>query len=359
MRFGYYLLNTYVPELDGDAPILYERWLEQIDAAEDLGFDSLWVTEHHFRLFGGMMPSPQMLLAAAAQRTRRLRLGSAVSLVPMHHPIRLAEDYAMLDLLSKGRLNFGAGRGMSVAEYGVFEKEWRNAQERLEEALTVIKLAWTEPVLEWHGPHYQYGGLTVRPKPSQQPHPPIYVPANKEPANFRMIARNGYNLMTLPWITGNEEQRTRIQWYLDELAASGRARAEHEVFVMYPIYVGESDAQAQKDAEDAWHRWRGFALEELSMDPGRASMLEQIKGKLSYSAMVGDNRGVFGGPDRCIEHLRCIRDIVGPDHIGLCFHFGGLSQAQVLGSMERFSRYVRPEIEAKPRDQQHGAHTEH
>ena len=90
MKFGYYILNSYLPELDGSATTLYSRWLEQIDAAEELGFDSLWVTEHHFRLFGGMMPNPQILLAAAAQRTQQLRLGSSVSLVPMHHPIRIA-----------------------------------------------------------------------------------------------------------------------------------------------------------------------------------------------------------------------------------------------------------------------------
>jgi alkanesulfonate monooxygenase SsuD/methylene tetrahydromethanopterin reductase-like flavin-dependent oxidoreductase (luciferase family) len=262
----------------------------------------------------------------------------------MHHPIRLAEDYAMLDLLSGGRVNFGAGRGMSVAEYGVFEKEWANAQERLEEALTVIRLAWTEPTLEWEGAHYRYHGFTVRPKPSQRPHPPIYVPANKEPANFRMIARNGYNLMTLPWITGNAEQRTRIEWYLDELTASGHAREDHEVFVMYPVYVGDSDAGARQDVEDPWHRWREFALEELRMDPSRAAMLEQIKGRLSYEAMVEEHRGVFGGPASCVDHLRHIREVVGPDHVGLCFHFGGLSQAKVLGSMERFSRYVKPEL---------------
>jgi alkanesulfonate monooxygenase SsuD/methylene tetrahydromethanopterin reductase-like flavin-dependent oxidoreductase (luciferase family) len=111
VKFGYYLLNTYVPDLDGASPELYAHWLEQIDAAENLGFDSLWVTEHHFRLFGGMIPNPQMLLGAAAQRTRRLRLGTSVSLLPMHHPLRIAEDFAVLDLLSDGRVNFGAGRG--------------------------------------------------------------------------------------------------------------------------------------------------------------------------------------------------------------------------------------------------------
>ena len=120
MKFGYYILNTYVPELDGESPDLYAHWLEQIDAAENLGFDSLWITEHHFRNFGGMMPSPSVLLAAAAQRTKKMRLGSAVSILPMHNPLRIAEEFAMVDLFSNGRLNFGAGRGMHPMEYAVF-----------------------------------------------------------------------------------------------------------------------------------------------------------------------------------------------------------------------------------------------
>ncbi|MGN6715920.1 MAG: LLM class flavin-dependent oxidoreductase, partial [Candidatus Binatia bacterium] len=97
VKFGYYILNTYVPELDGDSASVYGRWLEQIDAAESLGLDSLWVTEHHFRHFGGMMPSPSVILAAAAQRTKRLRIGAAVSILPMHNPLRIAEEFAMVD----------------------------------------------------------------------------------------------------------------------------------------------------------------------------------------------------------------------------------------------------------------------
>ena len=138
MKFGYYILNTYVPELDGESPELYSHWLEQIDAAEALGFDSMWTTEHHFRYFGGMLPNPQLLLTAAAQRTQRMRLGSAVTLLPMHHPVRIAEDFAMLDLLSNGRLNFGAGRGMHPLEYLTFNADWNTAQLRLPEALDIV-----------------------------------------------------------------------------------------------------------------------------------------------------------------------------------------------------------------------------
>ena len=175
MKFGYYILNTYVPDLDGESSELYAHWLEQIDAAEDLGFDSLWVTEHHFRYFGGMLPNPQLLLAAAAQRTKRMRLGAAVTILPMHHPIRIAEDFAMVDLLSNGRLNFGAGRGMHPLEYTVFDADFKTAQSRLPEALDIIVRAWTGGEFEWNGKHYRYPKLAVYPKPAQKPHPPVIL----------------------------------------------------------------------------------------------------------------------------------------------------------------------------------------
>ena len=171
VKFGYYILNTYVPELDGESPELYAHWLEQIDAAENLGFDSLWITEHHFRNFGGMMPSPSVILAAAAQRTKKMRLGSAVSILPMHNPLRIAEEFAMVDLLSNGRLNFGAGRGMHPTEYAVFGYEWKNAQSRLPEALDIVIKAWSGGEFEWKGAHYQFPKLNVLPQTAAETAP--------------------------------------------------------------------------------------------------------------------------------------------------------------------------------------------
>jgi len=344
VKFGYYLLNTYVPELDGASPELYAHWLEQIDAAEDLGFDSLWVTEHHFRPFGGMMPNPQLLLTAAAQRTRRLRLGTAVTLLPMHHPIRIAEDFAMLDLISDGRVNFGAGRGMGTAPYAVFGADYKTSQERLGEALDIIVRAWVNDVLDWDGEYYQYHGLTVLPKPSQKPYPPVYVTAHREPESFQLVARRGYHLLTLPWIGTNEVQRSRIELYLSTLREAGHSAEDREVFVMYPAYVGESDEQTRREAIDPWHRWRDQALTEMGLDPSKGAVYQERHRHLSYDAMITDSRAVFGGPETCVGHLKRIRDIVKPTHIGLCFHFGGLSQAKILKSMERFARLVMPAL---------------
>jgi natural product biosynthesis luciferase-like monooxygenase protein len=341
VKFGYYILNTYVPELDGDGPELYSRWLEQIDAAEELGFDSVWVTEHHFRYFGGMMPSPSVILSAASQRTKRMRLGAAVSLVPMHNPLRIAEEFAMVDLLSGGRVNFGAGRGMHPTEYAVFGSDWNTAQARLPEALDIIIKAWTGGEFEWRGEHYQkFPKLNVYPKPVQKPHPPIYVTANKDPESFQMVGRRGHHLMTLPWIATNEIQRPRVEQYLDALRQGGHTTEDKEVFTMYPIYVAESDAQARAEVVEHWHRWRAFALAALNLDPATEAY-QRVSAHLEYDAMVRDCRGVFGGAESCARVLQRITEVVGTTHIGLTFHFGGLAQEKVLQSMERFAHSVR------------------
>lgn len=348
MKFGYYILTTYVPELDGDSRALYAHWLEQIDAAEDLGFDSFWATEHHFRHFGGMLPNPQMLLAAAAQRTKRMRVGSAVTILPMHDPIRIAEDFAMVDLLSDGRLNFGAGRGMHPLEYQVFGADFNNAQQRLPEALDVIVRAWTNEAFDWSGEHYHYPKLTVYPKPVQQPHPPIYVTANRDPESFKFIGSRGYHLMTLPWIATNELQRERVQTYFEALRENGHATAEKDLFVMYPAYIGESDARAREEVIEHWHRWREFALEAMHLDASKGEAYQRVVRHLDYDAMVRDNRGIFGGPQTCVKILQTIVEVLGPTHIGIVFHFGGLSQRNVLASMERFARHVMPAFTTIP-----------
>lgn len=343
MKFGYYILNTYVPELDGDSASVYGRWLEQIDAAESLGFDSLWVTEHHFRHFGGMMPSPSIILAAAAQRTKRLRLGAAVSILPMHNPLRIAEEFAMVDQLSSGRLNFGAGRGMHPTEYTVFGYDWNNAQKRLPEALDIVIRAWSGAEFEWQSEHYRFPKLRVFPQPLQKPHPPIYVTANRDPESFNMIGGRGHHLMTLPWIATNEEQRSRVEMYWTALSAAGHAIESREVFTMYPIYVGETDGQARREVIEHWHRWRAFAMDAQNLTPENPAY-QRVLGHLDFDAMVRDSRGVFGRPETCVRILKRIIEIVGTNHVGLTFHFGGLSQDRVLQSMQRCAELVVPAL---------------
>jgi len=200
MKFDYYLLNSYVPELEGDGSALYQKWTEQVLLAEELGFHCAWFTEHHFLAFGGMLPNPQLLMAALAQRTHRIHLGSAVSVLPLHNPIRIAEDMAMLDILSGGRIEVGLGRGMDVQYVDVLGADRTTAQEKFEEQLAMVRAAWTDEQFCWDGKFFQCAQpLSVLPKPVQRPHPPVWIPVGGTPDHSRMAGRLGYNLMTLPW----------------------------------------------------------------------------------------------------------------------------------------------------------------
>jgi alkanesulfonate monooxygenase SsuD/methylene tetrahydromethanopterin reductase-like flavin-dependent oxidoreductase (luciferase family) len=249
----------------------------------------------------------------------------------------------MVDLLSNGRVILGAGRGMHPTEYKVFSADWENAQQRLPEALDIVIRAWTGGEFEWAGKHYSFPNLAVFPKPVQKPHPPIYVTANKDPESFQMIGKRGHHLMTLPWIATNEIQRPRVEQYWNALRDGGHSVAEKDVFVMYPAYIGASDAEARIDVLDHWNRWRGFALSALNLEPN-SEAYQRVFAHLDYDAMTRDSRGVFGGPETCANIVNRIIKVVGATHIGLTFHFGGLSQEKVLKSMERFARQVKPAV---------------
>lgn len=247
----------------------------------------------------------------------------------------------MVDLLSGGRVNFGAGRGMHPTEYDVMGADWKTAQLRLPEALDLVIRAWTGGEFEWSGKHYKFPKLQVYPKPLQKPHPPIYVTANRDPESFQMVGRRGHHLMTLPWIATNEVQRPRVEQYWQALREGGHPVEDKDVFVMYPCYVGESDSQARAEIVEQWSRWRGFALAALNLEPGHEAY-NRVFAHLDYDAMVKDRRGVFGGPETCASVIQTIADVVGATHIGLTFHFGGLGQERVLESMQRFAREVLP-----------------
>jgi alkanesulfonate monooxygenase SsuD/methylene tetrahydromethanopterin reductase-like flavin-dependent oxidoreductase (luciferase family) len=343
LEFGYYILNTYVPELDGSAADLYGRYFEQVQAAEAAGFEAVWATEHHFRYFGGMTPSPQMLLVALGAHCRRLRLGSSVSILPLHHPLRIAEDFAMLDVLSNGRLEFGAGRGMMHSGYRGFGLSWDDAQDHMKEALALIDRAWTHEAVSYDGRYYQCRDVTMLPRPLQQPRPPIWVTANVDPESFRWIGEQGYDLMTLPWLFPPDATAARVRLYQEARAAAshpGRGR----VLAMYPTHVAPTAAQARAQAEGAWANWRDFIRQELADVPGRAEQVAQRERMLQYDNMVAERRAIFGDVEQCVATVRWLAETFGITHLGLTFHFGGLDHAAALRAIELWGRDVAPAL---------------
>jgi alkanesulfonate monooxygenase SsuD/methylene tetrahydromethanopterin reductase-like flavin-dependent oxidoreductase (luciferase family) len=334
MKFDHYLLNTYLPAADGPSDVLYQNWREQAIAADQLGYHCVWVTEHHFREFGGMLPNPQVLLGAFAMCTSRVRLGTAVVLLALHNPIRVAEDLAMLDNLSGGRLEAGFGRGMAQTDFGIFKTTAEAAQGQLEEGVGVIREAWTNPRFNWFGEHYRFEPeITVMPRVLQRPHPPIWIPANRDPEHFAWIGRCGFNLLTLPWAFPTYEQgRTLIGIYRQALREGGHDVSAHEVLGMFPAFVDTSAAAAHEDAEMGWANWRALSALET---PGRVD-----PEYYAYHRLVAEHRAIFGDPAQCRDHVATIEAELGLDRIAMVHHFGGIPQERVLNSMRTFAEGV-------------------
>jgi alkanesulfonate monooxygenase SsuD/methylene tetrahydromethanopterin reductase-like flavin-dependent oxidoreductase (luciferase family) len=340
VNLGYYILNTYQPERDGDAASLYGRYLEQVEAAEALGFRTVWATEHHFHHFGGMTPSPQLLLTAIAQRCPRLRLGTSVSILPLRNPIQVAEDFAMLDVLSGGRLEFGAGRGMALSGYVELGIDYASGQDRFKEALTLIDRAWTEPTVAFEGQYYRCPALTVLPRPLQQPRPPIWVTASADPASFRWIGERGYDLMILPWLFPIAEQRVPL--YREARAAAGHA-GPGRVLAMYPTHIADDPAAARARAEPCWAYWRSLLAPEMAPTAAnRAGMAEQVQ-MLDYDRVVAERHVPFGGVETALALVRWLESF-GVTHLGLTFHFGGIDHAAALRAIELWAREVVPDL---------------
>jgi alkanesulfonate monooxygenase SsuD/methylene tetrahydromethanopterin reductase-like flavin-dependent oxidoreductase (luciferase family) len=333
VKFDLYIFNSYMPELDGPATRLYASWFQQAELAEELGFHCLWLTEHHFKRFGGMLPNPQILMGALAQRVKRMRLGTAVTLLPIHNPLRIAEDIAMLDVMTNGRVDVGVGRGMDWINFEAFGADHATAQERMIEGIEVLRAAWTKEHITWHGQFFRCESpVTVLPRPVQEPHPPIWMTANRDPAHFRWIAEHGLHLMTIPWTAPSmPEARRLVGEYREALCTSGNDKKGLKTLGLFPVYVAETLEEARK-IEPYWRNMRAVAAEAR----GSPDMITP-----TYEQVAAEHRAFFGDPDMCRDYLQEIKEF-GFDQLALQFHFGGLPQEKSLNSMRLFMAEVAP-----------------
>ena len=195
MKFALFLLGSWTePEADAQSRIFGEM-LEQVEYAEELGFDSIWIAEHHSSRYG-ICPSLMPLLTHIAARTKKIRIGAGVSVLPFYNPIFLAEESAMLDVLSHGRLDFGVGRGSADYEYGNFNIDIDTRDVRTQEALDIILGLWTQQDFSYQGEFYQVKDLTIAPSPVQKPHPPVYMAVSRTPASVDVAVERDLPILT-------------------------------------------------------------------------------------------------------------------------------------------------------------------
>ena len=334
MKFGAHYLPTYKPDLDGSVTELYQRMFEQIEELEKLGFDRVWVTEHHFGDYGGSLPHPPTFLAAVACKTSRIRLGVAVSVLPLHNPLDLAESYAMADVISNGRVDFGIGKGSEPVEYRRLGASQAEATQRTKEGTEIIRQAWSNDPVNFHGEFFNYDNVRILPKPVQQPHPPIWVGATRNEDTFRWAGENGFNLMTIPFVHPTMDSiRELVKIYREAFAGIRPGFAAGEILGKFHIYLSDSFDRAVREATPYMENYHAA---HASVDPGR---------KLSHHDLASDMaRGfiIVGDPERCIDTIHRWHDAVGLTTFSFTFYFGGMPQELALKNIRLFAERVMP-----------------
>ncbi len=240
MKFGVLQFFSW-PERRVDLATVYARALDRIAIMDRAGYDAVWLAEHHFSSFS-VCPSVHMVGTLAAARTRRLRIGTAVSLAPLYHPLRLAEEVALLDQLSGGRVNWGAGRGFARVEFEAFGVPPEESASRLRETVEIVLRAWTEERLTFAGRHFRFDDVEVLPKPLQQPHPPVWLAASSEPA-IEWAAAQGFSILMDPHSSAAELGRKR-RLYAARLAAAGFAEAGRDIPMARLVAIAEDAGKA-------------------------------------------------------------------------------------------------------------------
>jgi len=248
VEFGLFSLFDFFRDRQNEVAY-YRDTLDLILLSEKLGYDSVWLGEEHFYSFG-ICPSPQMFLAAVARETSRIRLGTAISLLPFENPLRKAEDFAMLDLLSNGRLNFGVGRGIIPAHFAGFAVDPHESRARYEESLAIIRQAWTQNTFSYEGKFWQVPSLSLAPKPVQKPHPPIVVTAVAPfSKGVTEAAARGWdpisaNFLMPAWVKSHWPR------YVEGCERAGRAADPANWRVAKSVFVAKDAATAKAYATD-------------------------------------------------------------------------------------------------------------
>ncbi len=348
MRLGLFsVVDHYPTELQRSLAEFYAELLEQAQTADELGFYSFWVAEHHFHEYGAV-PRPSVFLSAAAARTKNIRLGSAVAVLPLDHPLRVAEDYAMLDVISNGRLEFGAGSGYLQHEFEGFHLHEAGAdtqlrRQRFDESLDIIRLAWIGEKVDYKGKVFRVDGVKLNVVPIQKPEPPIFVAVlRNEVAPF--VGQKHLGMMMIPYATTDkiDELKTACSTYKKEFIASGS-------------FTIDEDGNQTPDIEPRIP----FGLHCFCADTTRGArefarpyMDRYVRTRLyakqrSFEELVEKDVLAVGDPEEIIRIAK-LYESAGLTDFLMIMNFGGMPHNAVLKSMRLVAKEVMPHFSRQP-----------
>lgn len=345
MQFG---LFSHIPWPEGTDPsqILAET-TEQVQYGEALGFQSAWFAEHHFTRYG-LGSSSLLILGHIAARTETIRLGTAILVPPLHHPIRLAEETATLDLLSGGRLDVGFGRGSAGYEYTGYDVDPAESQARFQETIRIVEQLWTTPNYSFEGEYFKLNQITLVPGPAQQP-PPIYIAATLTHATLEFVVSTGHPLI-IGVVLDTPNAIGLCRCFVQMSADAGFNVPISRIPFSRYFYVAETEEEAIRDTRAAldwvldmlqWRRTFTHGSEVTHrLDDFRRQRTEL---PTSYEHLF-KHRAIIGTPETCIAQIKAL-EAEGFDNFICNFDFGGMPHPKVMRSMELFSREVMPHFD--------------
>jgi alkanesulfonate monooxygenase SsuD/methylene tetrahydromethanopterin reductase-like flavin-dependent oxidoreductase (luciferase family) len=328
----------------------YTEMIELIAAGDALGFDVAWLAELHFGGAFSLLANPLMAVPVIAERTRRIRIGTAVTLLPLHHPLSCAEQAATADVLSGGRLEFGVGRGSIPSQFHGFQISVKENRARFDEALEIIRLAWTEERFSYRGTFYQVENLAVVPKPLQRPHPPIRVAVHTA-ESFAHLGDLGLPIYSGTTTTPLPQLRDFMAVYRERLAAAGHSWQSDQMALMFPVHVGASSAAARDAMRPGvlqyyknLHAIFSALPESYAEHLPRLRIIEENVKNLPFEKFCRDH-AIFGDVAEVVDRLQAARDEFGLSQIICWFDQGSkLPRQEVEATMRRFADHVMPKL---------------
>jgi alkanesulfonate monooxygenase SsuD/methylene tetrahydromethanopterin reductase-like flavin-dependent oxidoreductase (luciferase family) len=315
---------------DADSGLGYKQFIDYNIEAEALGYHSTFMVEHHFS-GAGQVSASLTLLTWLAAKTKTLRLGTAVLVLPWHNPVLLAEQAATIDLLSGGRLDFGVGKGYRHNEFSGFAIPIEEGEARFQECVDVVVKSWTSKERFSHvGKYWTFCDIIVEPPTAQKPHPPMWMAAGSPPS-IRQVAERGYNLLLDQFAT-LEAIGERVSWFKAEVEKHGRVFDPHEVAVARAFYVAKDKADKEAALEQRLAAQRHFAALSKAADgtQSKASIMA-----FSDTREASEDAALYGTPDEIAVKLEKLQKL-GVQYVLL--NGGGLAHE----SLRRFARELMP-----------------
>jgi alkanesulfonate monooxygenase SsuD/methylene tetrahydromethanopterin reductase-like flavin-dependent oxidoreductase (luciferase family) len=340
MEFGWYHEFHRQVDRQSDADA-FAQALEQIAQAERWGLDAVWLAEIHQQASRSVLSAPLTVAAAIAARTSRLKIGTGVQVLPLCHPLRLAEETATIDQMSHGRLLLGAGRSGNPRAYAAYGVPYSESRERFYETLDILKLAWSQASFSYEGKYYSFNDARAVPRPYQQPHPPIRIAGASEDT-FPVLGALGYPLFVAVRSGSLSGLAPDLKAYREAYAAAGHP-GRGEVYLRLSLHLADTDARAMEDAEPSMMQGYRTLTTRLEGSPNsrRRAELETVR-TITYEQVLQD-KVVVGSAERVTDRLLQLHEELGIDGILAELNFGGLVPSELMmRSLQLLCEQVRP-----------------